>query len=412
MIPRTECAALVNQASNHAISVLIGSRQVGKSTLMRMIEQSLGKPCSWYNLENPQHLALFNEGYTSFIRDVREKLVFIDEFQYCPSVSSLFKAVYDLNPDVKIYASGSSSLEIQAHLKESLAGRKLERVIFPLSFSEWMQARDERLAALPAPGETVRVDDGDAYRAGLEEYLRFGGMPGLVALSDEVERREYLQGIYQTYIAKDIKSFLRDESVLSFNKMISYLALNNGGQLNKQRLQAIAGVSSRQIERYVDVLQGTFTLALVPPLFSNRGKELVKTPRFYFYDQGVANAICQDFRPPSLRNDRGQLHEQFVFWELRKSMDARYSIKYWRTQDGKEVDFVLEKDRSFLPIEVKSLWKAGKVPPGILSFFSLYPETRTALVLYDGPATTQAVDGRTVLFAPLYAASGAYGLLP
>ena len=411
MIPRKECEPLVRQADNHAISVLIGSRQVGKSTLMRMIQEELGRASAWYNLENPLHLTLFNEGYASFIRENREKLVFIDEFQYCPNISSIFKAVYDLNPEIKIYASGSSSLEIQAHLKESLAGRKLERVIFPLSFSEWLSGREGRLAAIAPVVEPTRIDDGEAYRSAFDEFLRFGAMPGLTPFSGEIEIREYLQGIYQTYIAKDIKSFLKDESVLSFNKLISWLALNNGSQLNKHSLSAIAGVSSRQIDRYLEVLQGTFVLALVSPLFSNRGKELVKTHKFYFYDQGVANAICQDFRHPALRPDIGALHEQFVYWELRKAMDVRYSLKYWRTQDGKEVDFVIEKDRAFLPVEVKSGWKRDKIPPGMLAFFASYPESKSGVVLYDGPESSVSVDGRTVFFAPLFKASRVFDLL-
>jgi len=133
MIPRKDGPDLVRHASSHAISVLIGSRQVGKSTLMRMLREGLALPSESYDLENPLHLALFNEGYTSFIRQVREKLLFIDEFQYCRGISSVFKAIHDLRPEIKIYASGSSSLEIQAHLNESLVGRKRETIIYPLT---------------------------------------------------------------------------------------------------------------------------------------------------------------------------------------------------------------------------------------------------------------------------------------
>ena len=379
--------------------------------MLGMIQAELGTPADVYNLENPLHLALFNEGYTSFIRQVRHKLVFIDEFQYCKNISSVFKAIFDLNPDIKVYASGSSSLEIQAHLKESLAGRKRETIIYPLSYAEWLAVTVPALAELPMAGVTTRVDDLAAYRNHLETFLRFGAMPGIVAMTDEIEKREYLSGIYRTYIAKDIKSFLNDESVLSFNKMISWLSLNNGSQLNKNNLAMVAGVSARQVDRYLDVLQGTYVMALVPPLSTNKSKELVRTNKYYLYDQGVINAIVQDFRPPALRPDAGMIREAFVYWELRKTVDIRYSIHYWRTADGKEVDFVLERDRMLLPVEVKSSWKTGKLPPGIKHFFNYYPETLVAVVLYDGAEATVVHEGRRIYFEPLYKASRIPALL-
>ncbi len=244
----------------------------------------------------------------------------------------------------------------------------------------------------------------ETHRSRVANFIIFGGMPGLLSFQDELEKREYRFGIYQTYIAKDIKSFLRDESVLSFNKMISWLALNNGGQLNKSTLSNIAGISSRQVERYLEVLQGTFVLAILPPFANNRGKELSKTPKYYLYDQGIINSIIQDFRPLDARQDSGLMREQFVFWELRKNMEIRFSLKYWRTTDGKKVDFVLQKDAELLPIEVKSSWKPGKLPAGLRSFLGLYPETHKAAVLYDGPEHTVSSGSCTVQFSPLYKA--------
>lgn len=404
MIPRKETDVLLEQAQKHVISVLTGCRQVGKSTLMQIIQDRLGGQSAYYNLENPAHLALFNEGYSSFKRQNDASLVFIDEFQYCKDISSIFKAVYDLDPGIKIYASGSSSLEIQAHLKESLVGRKLERIIYPLSYSEWLTQFDPPVPAVLPPGQITPLDLCEVYAKMLDEFMRFGAMPALTHLESETEKREYLHGIYQTYIAKDIKSFLKDESVLAFNKMITYLALNNGSLLNRNILSVVSGVSSRQIERHVDVMQGTYAVALVHPLSNNKTKELVKTPKYYFYDQGVLNAILQDFRPWHLRSDRGIMNEQFVFWELKKNLDVSYQIKFWRTSDGKEVDFVIEKDRQYLPIEVKSGWPGGKIPSGISHFFSYYPETMRAIVLYDGPEKITMLGDKTVHFLPLWKA--------
>lgn len=406
MIPRKDLDKLVRQADNHSASIIIGARQVGKSTLLGMIRDSLGRPSEMFNLENPLHLALFNEGYTSFIRTVRTNTIFIDEFQYCKDISSVFKAVYDLKPQVKIYATGSSSMEIQTHLKESLAGRKLETILYPLSYGEWLSKESPRERPLLSSDitEVTGPDELEAHRKGLGEFLQYGALPGLLALSDDLEKREYLFGIYQTYIAKDIKAFLKEESVLSFNKAITWLALHNGAQLNKSTLSVVAGISSRQIDRYLDVLVGTFVLALLPPLANNRGKELTKTPKFYLYDQGIVNSIIQDFRSIDLRPDAGMLREQFVFWELKKNIDIRFSLHYWRTTDGKEVDFVLRKDQELFPIEVKSSWSPPALPTGLRQFLTFYPETRKAVVLYDGPEHTSRHGPCVVHFAPLYKA--------
>jgi predicted AAA+ superfamily ATPase len=230
-------------------------------------------------------------------------------------------------------------------------------------------------------------------------------------LSDDLEKREYLFGIYQTYIAKDIKAFLKEESVLSFNKAITWLALHNGAQLNKSTLSAVAGISSSADRPLSRRPCRTFVLALLPPLTNNRGKELTKTPKFYLYDQGIVNSIIQDFRSIDLRPDAGMLREQFVFWELKKSIDIRFSLHYWRTTDGKEVDFVLRKDQELFPIEVKSSWNPPALPTGLRHFLTFYPETRKAVVLYDGPERTSRHGPCVVHFAPLHKAFALPGFL-
>ena len=376
-----------------------------------MLQEGIGEPSELYNLENPLHLALFNEGYTSFVRQLRTKFVFIDEFQYCAHISSIFKALYDLRPEIKIFASGSSSLEIQTHLRESLAGRKMETIVYPFSFQEWLWGKEPAHMVNTVLDEPSRIDELEMYGSLLPEFLRFGSLPALSSLNTELDKREYVFNIYQTYIARDIKSFLKDESILSFNKLLSWLAINNGSLLNKNNMAVVAGISARQVERYLEILQGTFVLALVPPLFSNKSKELVKTSKYYLYDQGVINTIIQDFRPLELRPDGGVIREAFVFWELKKYADLRYLIKYWRTSDGKEVDFVLEKNRALLPIEVKSGWKAGKVPPGMAAFFRYYPDVLDGVVLYDGPERIVQLDGHRIHFAPLHKAAACLGFL-
>ena len=267
---------------------------------------------------------------------------------------------------------------------------KREFVIYPFSFNEWLKKYQ---LELPRYDQILTIELKSRLDYLLEDFMMFGALPGLTELKDEVEKREYLTGIHQTYISKDIKAFLRNESVIGFNRMIEYLAVNNGGQLNLSSLGNLVYLTSRDISRHVEVMTGTFTLMQLKPLYSNKNKEIKKTSKFYLYDQGIINVIINDFRPRRLRRDAGVIIEQFVYHEILKSLDIRFQVKYWRTIDGKEVDFILEKDRTYLPIEVKTHWKKGKAPPGIKAFCRTYAECKTAIILSDGEEYEEVCDG-------------------
>lgn len=401
LVKRNIFNKLLNQLDNQAISILIGARQVGKSTLLNEIQGHINKPSKYINLENPLHLKIFTDGYTSLINEIKEDVILIDEFHYYENITSVFKAVYDLNPEKKIFASGSSSLEIHKHLKESLVGRKINNNIYPLSFNEWL---GQYHLNLPSLKEYLTLENKNILDKYLAEFLLYGTMPGLIGIKDEISKREYLFNIYQTYIAKDIKTFLREESILNFNKIIEYLVINNTCQLNMNTLSKIAGVSMRQVLRQIEVLNGTYVISLLKPFFNNKAKEITKTPKVYFYDQGVANVILNDFRPLEKRIDRGKILEQFVYWELIKSLDIRFNLSYWRTIDKNEVDFVLAKDREYLPIEVKSNHDPSKIPLGLKAFFKFYPETKMGVVLGDYQNKELHYDQKTIYFMPWYRA--------
>ena len=152
-------------------------------------------------------------------------------------------------------------------------------------------------------------------------------------------------------------------------------------------------LTTRDITRHIEVMTGTYTLMQLRPLYTHKNKELKKTSKFYLYDQGIINTVIQDFRPRRLRGDGGVIIEQFVYQEILKSLDIRFQIKYWWTTDGKEVDFVLEKDRTYLPIEVKTHWQKGKIPTGIKAFCKAYPECKTAMILSEGEEYEETIDG-------------------
>ena len=178
IIKRALFDKLLSQISKSQISIIIGPRQAGKSTLLLELQKKVNGPSIIFNFENPLHLRILRDGYNSFINEIGEdkKVVFIDEFHYYKNITSVFKAVFDLNPQIKIYATGSSSLEIHKHLQESLAGRKFETRLYPLSFSEWLLTKDTEI---PAPESPLKIITHEKLKGYLKEFLKFGTMPGL-----------------------------------------------------------------------------------------------------------------------------------------------------------------------------------------------------------------------------------------
>jgi predicted AAA+ superfamily ATPase len=404
IIKREILKILLSDIKKPHISIIIGARQTGKTTLLKEIEKVVDIKSVYLNLENPFHLELFNDGYKSLIREIgnEEAVLFIDEFQYYKNITSIFKVFYDIHPEIKIYASGSSSLEIHKHLKESLAGRLRKTSLYPFSFSEWIS---QYLIKLPSGlYDELHFESRENMDAHLNRFLLYGALPGLIHTENDIDKREYLEGIFQTYIQKDIKAFLKEESIIDFNKLIRLLAISTGRQLNLNKLAGDTGIGIRQIKKQIDILASTFVIHLLPPYFNNRRKEIIKMPKVYFYDTGMVNAIKRDFRPVEGREDKGALFETYVFHEIKKSMDVSHDLFYWRTADQHEVDFILVKDQNAIPVEVKLKGEKGKIPKGLKHFLKTYSETKEAVILCDKFYEPISFEGVKIHFMPYYQA--------
>ena len=411
ILKRKTFPSLVEDINRPWISIIIGARQTGKTTLLNEIRKKSQAKTLYLNLENPYHFDVLRDGYKSLRQeiDAETATLIVDEFHYYENITAIFKAFHDLHPGIKIFASGSSSLEIHRHLRESLAGRLKKTILYPLSFEEWLSQFGVTLPNdLLAPLPLALRQDIDKH---LTTFVRFGALPGLVHLQNETEMREYLGEMYQAYIQKDIKTFLKQESIFSFNKLTNLLALSTGQQLNLNRLSIDCGLNARQVRRQVEILSATFVIHILPPFYNNRRKEISKLPKVYFYDTGMANAIVRDFRRHTDRPDGGALLETFVFHEMKKSLEVSHDLFYWRTADKKEVDFVLVKDRQPVPVEVKSTWREKKLPVGLRQFFNAYPETQKAVVINQTIHDKCDVDGKEVFFLPPYYAGKIASLL-
>ncbi len=364
IIKRNIFKELCGQVERLEVTVLLGARQVGKTFLMEELRkycEEKGFETLFLNLEIPSDLRELTGSEEAVFRKLTEKrnrILFIDEFHYLENGSRIFKAIYDSRLGIKIFASGSSSIEIHTHLKESLAGRLWKSRIYPLTFLE-------------------RSQD-PSFQAGL--FYQFGGLPGLLNESSDENRVKLLEMMVETYISKDIKSLVREENVRAFNHMLYLLAQNQGSLVTVSSLSREIGLSEPTVKKHLHILSETYICYALTSYSRNLANELKKSQKYYLYDLGIRNLFLKDFRPVDSRDDAGVIGETFVLHHLIPQMKGNVSVHFWRTKRGDEVDFVIVKNQIPYPIEVKT--RAGRVgiPEGMKRFIDAYPEVKEGIV--------------------------------
>ncbi len=381
-IRREIAARLESEFNRKEISILLGPRQVGKTFLLDELAKIAKKKklrFRYYNLEVPSDTIIFNRPDTEIFEELTHNtdVVFIDEFHYIKNASQIFKAVFDSKKKVKIFASGSSSIEIHKHLKESLAGRRLISLIYPLNYHEFSQTKEKNI---------------------FERYLVFGGMPGLVHFSREDEKIRLLNEILETYIQKDIKSLLKEENIRAFNTLLYLLAENQGSITSVSNLSHEIGLTANTISKYLSLLEQTFVIFPVSSYAKNIGNELKKSKKYYFFDTGIRNVILKDFGKPNDRDDTGILNETFILLQMRYNLKPNFDIKFWRNKQGQEIDFVLLKNRKPFLIEVKTGLNAPDIPGAFKIFINNYPDTLGGIVFSNNFEGERDFRGKKIRF--------------
>jgi hypothetical protein len=304
-------------------------------------------------------------------------IIFIDEVQRLPSPGLLLKTIADLSFPIKMIASGSSQLELKSKVQEHLTGRQLSSIVLPFSFGEWEASQN------------------------IDQWLIYGSYPQVV----DSRLKEHLLGqLYQDYISKDIVETLKLGQPDIFQRLLGLIAHSSGQLVNYNQLAADCQVSVSMIRHYVSIAQQTYVLASVSPFVGNRRTELTRNPIFYFIDNGFRNYALRNFGDPTYRSDLGLLAESLIFQELYKFITQNfldYSLHYWRTKSGAEVDFIVRKnDESILPIEVKYRNFTGvQISRGYHSFLQAY-QPKKAVVITKNLITVEAIDNVEVSFIP------------
>ena len=365
------------------IVVLIGARQVGKTSIMKSYPIKDFRNTLFLNGQDVEVATRFQQFSTIeqylkiYLNPQLEGLLLLDEFQYIQGISTMLKLLTDKYEGLRILCSGSSSLDILQHIEESLAGRVRVMEVLSLSFSEYLLFKDESLWQLQQ--QLSAMDDGSLtapLQRAYEEYLIYGGFPRTALTDDPQEKAELLNDIYQTYLLNDVRHYISNEHFVGFNRLVRLLAVQIGNLVNINDLSRESGLPYARCEEYIYLLQKMYIIKLIEPYFTNKRKVIGKMKKVYFCDLGLRNIIYNSFNEIAFRTDNGALFENEVLLELWRNRRSSDMISFYRTQNGTEVDFILEGPQRKFAVECK--YKCFQRPISIASLSNLAAEENLA----------------------------------
>lgn len=370
------------------ITIIVGARQVGKTTLLKAIKKDLdaiGENTIFFNLDIQSHQQYFQSQQALLKKialefDEQSAYVFIDEIQRKENAGLFLKGLYDSELPYKFIVSGSGSLELKEKIQESLAGRKRLFEMYPVTFEEMVHFKtaykyEEKLSAF------FEIESEKATQL-LHEYLNYGGYPRIVVETSVQEKRLLLDEIFSSYLEKDITSLLSLNRPDAFVLLIRLLADRVGSQISFSQLSIETGISLPTVKKYLWYAEKTFITKRVLPFFRNAKKELIKSPELFFVDLGLRNYAINQLGQIGQPYNTGMVFENFIFQLLQeKAKRYGWQVKYWRTKDKAEVDFIIDKGREQIPVEVKyQHLKNNNVSRSFRSFIDKYQPSQAFLV--------------------------------
>lgn len=319
--------------------IVIGARQVGKSTLFKLILEKQDYKALQLNCDEPEVRDMLSNINTAELRLLiaDNRIVVIDEAQRVENIGMTLKLITDNFPEVQLLVTGSSSFELQDKLNEPLTGRKYEYHLYPISTAELMASN-----GLLGVKQT------------LEQRLVYGSYPDILNHADDA--KELLMNLAGSYLYKDLLTLESVRRPVLLGKLLTALALQVCSEVSYNELAQTVGTDNKTIEKYIDLLEKCYIVFRLNGFNRNLRTELKKSKKFYFFDNGIRNAILQNFAPLSLRQDAGALWENFIISERIKlnHYSGRYVNSYfWRTTQQQEIDYVEECDGQFSIFEMK-----------------------------------------------------------
>jgi predicted AAA+ superfamily ATPase len=408
MIKRKLFPELIDHLSHKEMSLIIGPRQAGKTTLMEMLKEHLdtgGERTLFLNLDIEWDRPHF-ESQAALIKKIELELgeeqgyVFIDEIQRKDDAGLFLKGLFDLKLPYKFILSGSGSLELKQKIQESLVGRKRLFELSTITLEEFINHKtdyryEENLA------DFLAIEKDRAQQL-LTEYMKFGGYPRIVMAAEQREKLRLIDEIYRSILEKDIAYLLKLDKPDVFSALIKILASQVGQLMNYSELASTLNVSFPTIKKYLWYAQKIFIVELMAPYARNVRKEISKSPVPYFWDLGFRNYSLGLFGHLESPIEGGFVFENLVFLLLRQKLRFKAAkLNFWRTKDKAEVDFVIEAGKRLIPVEVKyKHLKQDKVPVSLRRFIDRYKPER-AYVINLNFSKTLDISGTTLSFLPV-----------
>jgi predicted AAA+ superfamily ATPase len=346
------------------VLVLYGPRQVGKTTLL---EDYLTSTSFKYRLDSGENVRVQEILEFQDFEKIKEyasgyELLAIDEAQKIRNVGQALKILVDQVPGIRIIATGSSSFDLAGQIGEPLTGRKTTLTLFPAAQIE--------LAKLFTPFE---------LRERLEGFLVFGGYPEVAAASDKREKARLLTEIASSYLLKDILALDRIKSSKILLDLLRLLAFQIGSEVSLSELAQKVGLDYKTVGRYLDLLEKSFVIFTLRGFSRNLRNEMTKKAKYYFFDNGIRNALIANFNPLELRNDTEGLWENFLLLErikLKAYCAVPVNFYFWRTWEGQEIDLIEEREGRLFAYEFK--WTGKRREPR--RFLEAYPDADFEIV--------------------------------
>jgi len=349
-IPQKQLEKIEKLLNPGTVIVIYGSRRVGKTTLINKYLEKIPKERERILFVNGDDIIVRQFLESRSIHKLKDfvgkhNLLVIDEAQHVHQIGLNLKLIIDHVPGIKIIASGSSSFSLAKDVGEPLTGRKYTLNLYPLAQIE--------IAQMQKSYET---------EANLNARLDYGSYPEVVTMNDQKRREIYLRELISSYLFKDILELEGIRHSTRLVNLLQLIAYQIGKEVSLTELGRQLGMSKNTIKRYLDLLEKVFVIYRRTGFSRNLRKEITKNHRFYFYDNGVRNDLIGNFNPLAIRNDIGQLWENYIITERMKFNE--YTLRsvnsyFWRTYDRKEIDLIEEQEGNLDGYEIK--WHSDKV---------------------------------------------------
>lgn len=358
-IPRFIHEDVVRKMVTGKVVTILGPRQVGKTTLVREILANEPAPTLLVSGEDRAVKAWLGSQSIEVLRQNigKTKLLVVDEAQNIPEIGLNLKLIVDHLPEIRVLATGSSAFDLANKTGEPLVGRKWEFELYPIAQLE--------LAALELPFQTAEL---------LPQRLVYGAYPEVVTTVGLSDKRELLNHIVNSYLYKDLMLFEEIRKSKKILDILKLLAFQIGQMVSVLEISNSTDLNPRTVEKYLDLLEKVFVIKRISGFSRNLRKEVSKNARFYFWDNGIRNAIINNFNELETRNDVGTLWENYLFIERIKKQQYHKIFAnnyFWRTYDQKEIDHVEERDGRLFGYEFKWAPRHTKAPA---QWLEAYPE--------------------------------------